>query len=177
MKPGDRISTEVLVEHKWHRYKHDEYVLEDGKTGEYYYIDQKGSVCIVPVLPDGRIVMERQFRYLFQKDSIELPAGGVRDHEDLDQKAKDELEEEVGYRAGAMRQVAEYAPFNALFTEIVHLYIATNLAATAQRLEETERIEPLAFTPAEIDDMIRSGEIWDGYSIAAWQVARLHLGL
>ena len=61
MKPGETIKSETVIENKWHRYKRDEYVLENGETGEYYYIDQKGSVAIVPVLPDGRVIMIDQF--------------------------------------------------------------------------------------------------------------------
>ena len=84
-------SEEIIHNNPFWVYKHDTFQYPDGRTGEYYYGEDRGMVMIVPMLPDGRLVLIKQWRYLLQKNSIEFPGGGIRVDESPDQSAKREL--------------------------------------------------------------------------------------
>ena len=65
-----KVSTEILDKNKWWEYKKDTIVRSDGTPGEYSYTETPGNVLVIPVLDDGRLVLVRQHRYLFDKNSI-----------------------------------------------------------------------------------------------------------
>jgi ADP-ribose pyrophosphatase len=171
MKKWEKLSEEIVHKNPWWIYKHDKYVLPNGKEGDYYYLYHPGGSTVVPVLKDGRIVMVRQYRYLFDKDSVEFCAGGIEGTESFEEVAKKELEEEVGYR-GDFQFIGEFAPSRGFSRELLKVFLATNLKKTESHPEETEEIEVLFRTPEEIDKMIETNEIWDGETIAAWAMVR-----
>jgi ADP-ribose pyrophosphatase len=127
-KPWETLSTEVLNENPWTKFIHDEYVLPNGKKGDYYYM--KTPVCsimIVPVLPNGKIALVKQFRYLFQKESIEFPAGHGENGTSVLEMAKRELEEETGYRAETWKELPSVAPSIGLLKDMLTSFVATDL--------------------------------------------------
>jgi ADP-ribose pyrophosphatase len=83
-----------------------------------------------------------------------------------------ELAEEAGYESGQLEQVGSFNPFNGVTNEMCRVYVARKLRRTTATPDVTEEFEHLELTPSEIDQRIRSGEIWDGMSIAAWSIAR-----
>lgn len=78
LKHWKKLSEETLIENRWHEYKHDRVLIEERKEWEYFYIDAAPSSMIVPVLPDGRLVLVNQYRYLWNKESLEFPCGSCR---------------------------------------------------------------------------------------------------
>lgn len=168
-----KLTEEVLHENPWSIYKHDTYEKPDGSTGDYYYIESAGMVKIIPVLPDGRIVLALQHRYLQDKQSIEFPAGGLVNGESPSDAATRELREETGYDIEELSKVGTFEPSNGKNKNEAHVYIAQLQEVQGdQLLDSTEDIEILYRRPDEVEDMIRRGDIWDGPTLAAWAIVR-----
>lgn len=74
LKTWKTLTRETLLENPWWKYNKDLFEIEDGTQGEYHYVDSPGSVMVVPVLDDGRLLMVRQYRYLNGRESVEFPA-------------------------------------------------------------------------------------------------------
>jgi len=168
-------SGQVLFKNPWWTYIRDETILPNGTQGEYHYVHTVGSSCIVPLLPNGRVVLVNQYRYLADRESLELPCGGVKEGRSYEDTAVQELAEEAGYRAADWRPVGEFNPCNGVTDEMCRVFIARNLVAVQATPDETEEFERVFLTPDEVDARILSGVIWDGMSIAAWTIARPHL--
>ncbi len=162
-----RLDGETLVSTRWYDFCHDRYRLPAGGEGDYYYIHIAGSTMIVPERPDGRLALVRQHRYLFGRRSLEFPAGGIKRGSDPERCAREELEEEAGYRAARWERLGAYAPCNGLSDELCTVFLARELTAVAAAPEPTEELEPVALTLEEVQDRVASGEIWDGMSIIA----------
>lgn len=170
-----KLSSAVVFKNAWWTYRKDETELPSGKKGEYHYVHTNGASLIVPVLPDGRLVLVKQYRYLLDRESIEFPCGGVKDGHTYDQTAEMELVEEAGYRSRSWNLVGEYNPYNGVTTEICRVYVARDLTAVPPTPEETEEFEIVFMTPDELERNIMSGVIWDGMTMAAWAIAKHHV--
>jgi ADP-ribose pyrophosphatase len=133
---------------------------------------------IVPVADDGRIILVNQFRYLCDRESIELPCGGVKDGSSHNETAWQELREETGYTSDRMFLAGEFNPYNGVTDEICKVYVARELIHVGGDPDETEEFELVRLAPGELDGKIASGEIWDGMTIAGWTIAKpkLHAG-
>lgn len=172
MKKWKKLSTEVVHKNPWWECWHDRFRLPNGKEGDYYYMHVSGVSVAIPILGDGRIILVREYRYIFDQDCIEFPSGGREEGDDFEKTTREELEQEAGYMAGKLELVGQFTPYRGLSDEWGKVYIAADLKKTKNRLEETEEIEVLFKTPEEIDAMIESNEIWDGETLAAWCLAR-----
>jgi ADP-ribose pyrophosphatase len=164
----------VLFTNPWWAYHRDAFELPSGKPGEYHYVHTNGSSMVIPVLGDGRIMLVNQYRYLVDRESLEFPCGSVKDGSTYDATAWNELAEETGHSAVQLLQVGEYNPYNGVTDEMCRVYVARDLRYVGGNPDETEEFEVVHLTPAEIDAKIRSGEIWDGMTIAAWSIAHSH---
>ena len=177
LKPWKKLSESILFKNNWWTYKQDNLELPSGKPGEYHYVHTNGSSMIIPIMDDGRVLMVKQYRYLADKESIEFPCGSVKDASTHDETAWHELAEETGYSSNRLFMVGGFNPYNGVTNEMCHVYIARELQHVGSVPDETEEFELLALTCAEIDGKIRSGEIWDGMSIAAWQIVKTKIDL
>lgn len=175
MKKWEKLSEETLHKNPWWTYKHDKFKLSNGKEGDYYYMHTPGGALTIPVLDDGRIVMVRQWHYLFKRESIGFPRGGVKENQSYEEAARAELEEEAGYKVGELRLIGEMAPCIGLVDELMKVFLVNKLEKTKNHPDETEEIEILLKTPEEIDKMVETNEIWDGQILAAWALARKYL--
>ena len=158
----------------WHM-MHDRYRLPSGDVTDYYYVRTGGSTMLVPVDEDGRLVLVRQFRYLIGRDSEEFPCGGVPVGGDPDENAVKELQEETGYRARDLRRIGAFAPYNGVADEMCHVYLARDLVYVGASPEDTESIQVVRRTVEEVTDLIASGTLWDGMTIAAFALVKPHL--
>ena len=143
----------------------DKVELPNGKTSSREYIKHPGAVVIIPVLPDRKIGLIRQYRYPMGMEQIELPAGKLDKNEDHLDTAKRELEEEIGYRANSMKEITEIHPCIGYSDERMWIYLAEGLSYTKTNQDLDEFVE---LTPTELSDsveMIWSGKITDVKSI------------
>jgi len=147
-----------------HAYR-DNVRLPDGSSATREYVAHPGAVVVVPMLDDGRLVMERQFRYPVGLHMIEFPAGKLDQGEDPLLCGRRELLEETGYsarewaRAGIMHLAIAYS------TEVLHIYFARGLTLGARKLDDGEFLDVFAATPQQLMDWARSGELTDAKTL------------
>lgn len=141
--------------------------VPNGNVVKWDFIEHKGAAAVVPVLDDGRIILVRQYRNALDRETLEIPAGGLNPNEPTIEAAARELEEETGYKSSHLEPLINIATAVAFCNEIVDIYLATDLEKSEQRLDEDEYIDVEAYYPNEIAEMIYSGKLQDSKTIAA----------
>ncbi|GIV19231.1 MAG: ADP-ribose pyrophosphatase [Armatimonadota bacterium] len=141
--------------------------LPNGKTSQREIVEHRGAVAIVPLLDKETVLMIRQFRLAVNEELLEVPAGTLEPDEPPEVCAARELEEETGYRAGALRQLFSQYLAPGYSQEILHVFLAQGLEKTVQRTEEDENVEVVPVPLSRAVDMVLSGEIRDAKTIAA----------
>lgn len=172
LKSWSKIRQHFEIRNPWWTYRKDDTRLPSGKTGEYHYVHVKGSSMIIPVMNDGKMILVNQYRYLADRESLEFPCGSVKETSTYEETAAHELAEETGYKAGEMKCVAEFNPYNGVTDEICKVYIARQLIQVVAHKDETEEFEYVYLTPNEFDVKVVQGNIWDGMTLAAWSLVR-----
>jgi ADP-ribose pyrophosphatase len=129
-------------------------------------IAHPGSVVVLPVLADGRIVLIRQYRHAAGQYLWELVAGHKEPHEDPIAGAHRELLEETGYRAKRIRKLLEVFPSPGLLGERMDIFLAEGLTKGKAQLEDDEQITQKIVSLREAEAWIRSGKIRDSKSVA-----------
>ncbi len=138
----------------------------DGQPHVREWIEHPGAVTILPILPDGRVVLIRNQRIAVGETLIELPAGTLDGGEDPQYCAHRELAEETGYRAGQMEFLCEFFMSPGILHEKMHLFLATKLSPGEMALEAGEEIETLELELSAAMELVRRGEIRDAKTIA-----------
>ena len=138
----------------------------DGRAHVFEYIQHPGAVVVLPLLPDERIVMIRNFRHAIDQTLLELPAGTLdKPGEDPLDAAHRELEEETGYRAAKMTPLCKFYPSPGFMSELLTAYVATDLSRKEQRLEPTERIIVEEMSAAAALEQVRTCGIVDAKTL------------
>lgn len=143
--------------------------LPNGKTEEWDYVAHRmGAAAVLPVLPDGRIVMVRQYRNALERETLEIPAG-CRDSltEDTLVSASRELEEETGYRSDDISFLISLKTTVAFCNEAIDVYLAKNLVKGEQHLDDAESIEVEIHSLDELCGMIYKGQLQDSKTVSA----------
>jgi len=159
---GEQVFDGALL--KVHR---DRVRLPDGSPGTREYIRHPGAVGIVALFDDGRLVLERQFRYPHGREFIEIPAGKLEPGEPPLETARRELLEETGYSAGEWSRLGVIHPSIAYTDEAIELFIARKLEKRQRSLDQGEFLEVLIVPLKEALAMIRDGRITDAKTVAA----------
>jgi ADP-ribose pyrophosphatase len=146
--------------------RRDKVLEPNGVRATREVITHPGSVVVLPVLPDGRIVLIRQYRHATRLYLWELVAGRIDSGEGVRQAAARELIEETGYRARRFRVFLDVFPTPGFLEERMYIVLAEGLTAGKAEPEEDEKITVKAFTTPRLDTMIRKGELRDAKSIA-----------
>jgi ADP-ribose pyrophosphatase len=127
----------------------------------------RGSVVLLPIFPDGSILLVRQYRHALGNFLWELVAGRVEPGESRPVAARRELTEETGYTARRVKLILEIFPSPGFVTERMWIFSATGLQHGAAQPEEDERITSRKFSLVALEKMIRRGSLHDGKSVAA----------
>jgi ADP-ribose pyrophosphatase len=146
--------------------RRDEVLEPSGLRTTREVITHPGSVVVLPVLPDGRIVMIRQYRHATRQYLWELVAGRKEPEETPKEGAARELLEETGYRAKRFKVFLDVFPTPGFLEERMYLLLAEGLTAGKAQPEEDEKIEVRAYKLKELKQMIKSGRLRDAKSIA-----------
>lgn len=144
--------------------------LPHGGEAEMEAVRHAGAAAVLPLLPDGRVALIRQYRYVAGGRLLELPAGGLEEGETPSQCALREMEEEAGYRLGAGGEVIDLGwiwTTPGFSDEKIWLFLARGLEACDESLEPDEilEVEALPFTDAVA--RAENGDIHDGKTICA----------
>jgi ADP-ribose diphosphatase len=127
----------------------------------------RGSVVVLPIFPDGSILLVRQYRHALGASLWELVAGRLEPGESRPAGARRELIEETGYTARRVKQILELFPSPGFLTERMWVFAATGLRRGLAQPEEDERITCKRFSLGALEKMIRGGSLHDAKSVAA----------
>jgi ADP-ribose pyrophosphatase len=156
-----RIDGEIAYEGHFLKVQCDTIRLPDGKTTKREYIKHPGAVVVLPLFDDGRVLLERQFRYPLNQVFIEYPAGKIDAGEDTLACAKRELQEETGYTATDWQFVCTIHNAIAYSDEHLEIYVARGLTAGPAKLDDGEFLETFTATVDEMLQWVREGKVTD----------------
>lgn len=162
-----RVKRELQCEGAITKYYKDIVVLPNGQAEIYDFVGHNGAAAAVGVLPDGKLVMVRQYRNALDRFTLEIPAGGLNPDEPTIDAAARELEEETGYRCGKIEKLITIRTTVAFCNEKIDIYLATELVKTEQHLDEDEFVNIELHAIEELERMIYDGTIEDAKTIAA----------
>jgi len=152
-----QISSEKVFSGRLLELYFDKVKLPNGKTTTREWIDHPGAVCLIPVLPNGKICLIRQFRYGPGDEFIEIPAGKLDEEEAPIDCAHRELEEETGYRADKITFLTNIHPAIGFSNEKMWMYLAEDMIKTEHNLDHDEFLELL---PTPLDEALEW--VWNG---------------
>lgn len=161
------LSGELVFDGALLKVRRDAVKLPDGRPAAREYIRHPGAVAIIPLLDDGRLLLERQFRYPHGRDFIEIPAGKLEPGEPHLETAKRELLEETGYTAAQWTRLAVIHTAIAYTDEAIEIYLARELMEGKRQLDEGEFLETFTVPLAEAYAMIQDGRITDAKTVSA----------
>ena len=141
--------------------KRDVVELPDGKPATREYVQHPGAVMVIPLLDDGRVLMESQYRYPLARVMTEFPASKLDPDENTLACAKRELREETGYTAREYFFLTRIHPVISYSTEFIDIYLARGLTAGDSDLDDGEFIELFTAMPADLMEWVRTGQISD----------------
>ena len=156
-----RIDGGLAYDGKFLKIHKDTIRLPDGKTGTREFIRHSGAVVILPLLEDGSVLLERQYRYPVDRVMIEYPAGKIDPGEDPLACAKRELQEETGYTATDWQFVCTIHNAIAYSDEHLEIYLARGLVAGPSALDDGEFLETFTASVDELLDWVRQGRVTD----------------
>lgn len=162
-----KVDSEVVFDGRLLHVHRDTVRLPDGSLATREYITHPGAVLIVPVLDDGRLVVERQYRYPAGRVFIEFPAGKLDPGENELATAQRELAEEAGYEAARWTFLGSIHTIVSYTNEKVDLYVAEELVHVGAKLDEGEFLEVLTMSLDEMLAALDRGEITDAKSVVA----------
>ncbi len=161
-----RIKRELVARGAIIDYYQDTMLIPNGNTEKWDLIDHKGAAAVVAVLEDGRLLMVRQYRNALERETLEIPAGGLNGREEpAAQAAQRELEEETGYVCGHMELLNTIYTTVAFCSEKIDIYLARNLKRGRQHLDENEYLNVEVHSLEELKQMIFEGRIQDSKTI------------
>lgn len=149
--------------------------LPNGTTASLEIIRHPGGAAVLALDGQNRVCLLRQFRHAADGWVWELPAGKIDDREPPLETAQRELEEEAGMTAGSWQSLGDILSSPGVFTEVVHLYLATQLTPLPPRPEEHEVFEVHWLPFRDVLQMAHSGELRDGKSLVAVFRAAAHV--
>jgi len=174
----ERISGEDIYGGIFLKMKRDQVSLPNGEMAIREYLTHPGAVAIVAILDDGRVLLERQYRYPITKACIEIPAGKLDPSEDHLVCAKRELEEETGYTAKKWSYIRRIHPVISYSTEFIDIYLAEDLIPGKSHLDEEEFLDVFAAPLEQLMGWVEGGEITDvKTTISAYWLDRYRKGL
>jgi ADP-ribose pyrophosphatase len=156
-----KISGEGVYDGIFLKMKRDIVTLPDGQHAVREYLEHPGAVAILAVLDDGRVLLERQYRYPIAQAVIEIPAGKLNTGEDPLLCAQRELQEETGYTAKHWSKIRRIHPVISYSTEFIDIYLAEGLSPGPARLDEEEFLDVFASPLEELLNWVETGKITD----------------
>lgn len=147
--------------------RQDDVMLPDGSTSYREYIVHPGAVMVVPVLDDGRLVMERQYRYPTQRAYLEFPAGKLESGEPGIVCGVRELFEETGFRAAEWAFAGELHNAIAYSSERIEVWFARGLVAGERQLDMGEFLDVFVASEEDLSGWVADGSVTDAKTMIA----------
>ena len=155
------VDSQTVYQSRFLKIIRDRVINYDGKEFTREYIHHTGAAMIIPLMADGSVIIERQFRYAVKQVFFEFPAGKMDPGETSVQTAGRELKEETGYTAKKWTYLTRIHPVIGYSNEWIDLYLAEDLTKGEAQLDRGEKLHVLQITPQELMKKVRDGEITD----------------
>lgn len=147
-------------------YYQDTMQIPNGNVAKWDLIDHKGAAAIVAVREDGKVLLVRQYRNALERETLEIPAGGLNGRDEPTAKAAArELEEETGYVCSDLELLNSIYTTVAFCNEKIDIYLARDLKPGRQHLDEDEYLNVEAWSVEELKQMILEGKLQDSKTI------------
>ncbi len=160
-----RLDSTTLLQGDFLHAVRDTVALPSGAQAIREYIIHPGAVMVIPMLDDGQLVLERQYRHPMGRVMIEFPAGKLDPQEDIWACARRELFEETGYRATQWARAGVLHPVISYSTEFIEVWFARGLTAGQRQLDDEEFLDVFSATPQQVLDWCRDGTITDAKTL------------
>jgi ADP-ribose pyrophosphatase len=160
-----QLESELVYDGGFIKVRKDRARMPDGSIGTREYIEHPGAVAVLAELPNGKLVMERQFRYAPRREFIEIPAGKIDHQENILLTAQRELLEETGYVAGEWTHLTTSWPCIGYADERIEYFLARGLEHRGRQLDDGEFLEVFELSLEEALDWVRRGKICDSKTI------------
>lgn len=168
MEAFKRLSRDLVQKGAIIDYYQDTIQVPNGNVVKWDFIKHNGAAAVVPVDEQGRLILVRQYRNALDRETLEIPAGGLNGPEEstMDAAAR-ELTEETGFHAEKLELLLSIRTTVAFCNEKIDIYVATGLTPGHQHLDEDEYVEVQAYTVEELVEKVFSCEIQDSKTVAA----------
>ncbi len=167
MAEEQRLQSTTVFDGKLLKVRVDTVRLPDGSERQREVVEHPGAVGILPVLPDGRFILVRQYRYAVGREMLEIPAGTREPDEGPEECAHRELREETGYVASELKEMTRFFVSPGWATEELIIYVATDVVPGPPAPADDEFLEIVQVRPEDVVHLIRDGDIADSKSIVA----------
>lgn len=166
MKEFKRLKRELVAKGILFDYYQDTMQIPNGNVAKWDLIDNKGAAAVVAVREDGKLLMVRQYRNPLERETLELPAGGLNGRDEpAAVAAMRELQEETGYTCEHVELLNSIYTTVAFCNEKIDIYLARDLKPGKQHLDEDEDINVEAYSVEELKQMIFECKIQDSKTI------------
>ena len=168
MEKYERLGRELIHKGAIIDYYQDTIQIPNGNIAKWDFIKHKGAAAVVAVQEDGNLLMVRQYRNALDRETLEIPAGGLNgEDEPTDLAAARELEEETAYKAGRLELLLSLRTTVAFCNEKIDVYVATDLKPSRQHLDEDEYLNVESHSLDELLQQIYDCKIQDSKTVAA----------
>ncbi|MEB3357195.1 MAG: NUDIX hydrolase [Synechococcales bacterium] len=176
-EPAQILQKKLFYQGRKFSYEVNRLRLPNGVEGDWECVRHPGGALAVPVTPEGKLVLVRQYRFAAAGRLLEFPAGTLEPDEDAAVTIQREIEEETGYRAHRWAALGQFFLAPGYSDEIIYAFLAQDLEklAVPPAQDDDEDIEVVLMTPQELEQAILTGESVDAKSIASFFMARSHL--
>lgn len=174
--PFTTLSSKIAWSCPWYAVRQDDILLPDGSRGVYHTVTKATAVWILPITTQNEIVLCYSYRYTVDDWCWELPAGGVKPGQTLEEAALEELHEEVGGTCEALEHLGQFYTANGICNEVGHFFLATGVTLGKPAHEPAEVIEVHTKSIDDVLEMALNGQISDAPSalVLLQAAARLH---
>ncbi|MEI7917073.1 MAG: NUDIX hydrolase [Methylophilaceae bacterium] len=169
------LTSELVLEGGMLRVKRDQVRLPSGNQSQREFIMHPGAVLVIPLLDNGNLLLERQFRYPLNRVFIELPAGKIDPDEAILVTGQRELLEETGYTAQEWVYLGLQHPCIGYSDEVIYMFIARGLLAGEAMQDEDEQLELFEASLEACLEMVAMQQITDAKTILALMYLEKHL--
>ena len=173
MQPDKTLSTRPVFHGKIVQVRVDAIRLPDGSETEREVVGHSPAVVIVPIDNDNNVILVRQYRYPIGTDLLEAPAGIIEDCEEPKDCAQRELREETGYQSNNLQSIGSFWTSPGFCTEKMYVYLARELTFSPLPPDSDEYIKTETVPLTNIKQLVKTGEIQDSKTIAAFMLAFL----
>ena len=173
-----QVASELIFDGQILHVYRDDITLPDGNPADRELIRHVGAVCVIPVLDDGRVVMERQYRYPVDQIMLEIPAGKLNSkEEDHEEAIRRELEEETGYQADELTLLGKFYPACAYSDETIWMYLAKGLHQGSCHRDVDEFLDVELIPLKTLVQEVLAGNVPDSKTQIAVLKAAVHEGI